>query len=318
MFWQCRSIVDRADIVNARAPDYTGLCGAFWAKRKRKPLFLSIVADSHGYARDLPTRLTGLLRWGLRAHFKLYCHFERAACRNALVFAQGRPVFEQYRANPRARLCISASHSESDIVASRDVSVEGKPFHIVAIGRFVSVKGHNDLIAAIALMRAQDPSREYLLTVVGEGPNHDSYVALARQVGISNALRLPGQLARADVFALLDSADAFCLPSLSEGTPKVLLEAMARGVPVVATAVGGVETVVVNEVNGLLVAPRDPEAIAAALLRLAGDAALREKLRDSGLLEARAHTVEKEWGAMVEVVRAEFPQLWRDTEAQQC
>jgi glycosyltransferase involved in cell wall biosynthesis len=299
MFWQCRKIASKADVINGRVPDYTGICGAFWAKLQNKPLFLNIVDDWHNYSRDLPTRLNGLLRLGLKAHLKVYCAFERMFCRNTLVFAQGKSVFERYRNNPQTHFCVSSSHSIADIVGSRDVSMAKPTFHIVTIGRLVNVKGHRNLIEAVA----------------GEGPNSSAYSSLALALGIEEILQLPGQVGRKEVFELLDTADAFCLPSLSEGTPKVLLEAMARGIPVVATRVGGVESVVEDGATGLLIEPNDPHLIADALHRLATDAALRQRLCNNGLSRAHKHTIEKEWTSMVETVRATFPRAWNNAGA---
>jgi glycosyltransferase involved in cell wall biosynthesis len=80
------------------------------------------------------------------------------------------------------------------------------------------------------------------------------------------------------VLELLAGADAFVLPSLHEGLPVTLMEATSLGLPIVATAVGGVPQILTHEVNALLVPPGDPRALADAMGRLAGDLALRERL----------------------------------------
>jgi glycosyltransferase involved in cell wall biosynthesis len=319
MFLQSKAIVAQADIVNARMPDYTGVCGAYWARRLGRPLFVNLVDDWHAYGERLPTRLRGPLREALRAHFRLYCALERRMCRDALVFAQGDSILAQYRGHPDLHPLVSSSHGNVNVLAGRDVSAPAGSLHVVSIGRLVSVKGHEFLLRALARLRELDPARGYRATIAGDGPRLADHRRLAGELGLGDAVRFAGQLGREEVFGLLDSADLMCHPSLGEGTPKVLLEAMARGVPVVATDVGGVSTVVRDGLTGLLVAPGDAEALAQAMLRVASDARLRQGVVDRGLAEARLHTAEKEWGAMLATVKARFPQLdWRAGGADAC
>ncbi len=92
------------------------------------------------------------------------------------------------------------------------------------------------------------------------------------------------------------------LPSLSEGTPRVLVEARAFGCPVVATRVGGIPTSVTDEVDGLLVPPSDPDALTHAMSRLMTDATLHARLKQAGIARARRHTVEAFVSTMAEEV----------------
>jgi glycosyltransferase involved in cell wall biosynthesis len=89
--------------------------------------------------------------------------------------------------------------------------------------------------------------------------------------------------------------DAFVLPSLTEGTPMALLEAMATGVPVLASAVGGVPAVISNGENGLLVPPADVPALANAMQTVLSSGRLREKLSEGGLATVREHYGVSEW-----------------------
>ena len=93
---------------------------------------------------------------------------------------------------------------------------------------------------------------------------------------------------RPDVAALLMDCDAFVLPSLSEARPRSIIEAMCLGLPVIATAVGGIPTLVEPEVTGILVVPADPDALATALDRLASSAELRRQLGEAGRQRAEA------------------------------
>ena len=99
------------------------------------------------------------------------------------------------------------------------------------------------------------------------------------------------------------SHDMYVLPSLSEGTPRTLIEARAFGCPVVATRVGGIPTSVEHEVNGLLVAPRDADQLAGAMERVLNDDPLRERLSKTGFEYAQQHTVEKFADELIEELR---------------
>jgi glycosyltransferase involved in cell wall biosynthesis len=96
-----------------------------------------------------------------------------------------------------------------------------------------------------------------------------------------------------ELFQAFADADVLLLPSRSEGTPRVLNEARAFGCPVVASRVGGITTSVEHEVDGLLVPPDDPEALAAATLRLLEDAELRRRMIEIGKLRMRERTIER-------------------------
>jgi sugar transferase (PEP-CTERM/EpsH1 system associated) len=144
--------------------------------------------------------------------------------------------------------------------------------HIVigTVARVQDVKNHKGLVEAFALLREQLPAyRERLrLSILGDGPLYAKVRAQVEQAGLSGVVWMPG--ARADVADLLHSFDIFTLPSIAEGTPVSLLEAMACGLPVVASKVGGIPEVVSDGVHGALV-PVDARALADALARYVQD-----------------------------------------------
>jgi glycosyltransferase involved in cell wall biosynthesis/protein-tyrosine-phosphatase len=136
---------------------------------------------------------------------------------------------------------------------------------IGTVGRLVPVKGHVDLIRAIALALPRMPHAK--LVIAGDGPLLGELTAMVGRLGIDQTCIFTGH--RADVHHLLAAMDVFVLPSLSEGIPMALLEAMSLGVPVVATRVGGIPEVVRDRVTGLLVPAGDDRALAEACLQLA-------------------------------------------------
>lgn len=119
------------------------------------------------------------------------------------------------------------------------------------------------------------------LVVAGDGPERVALERQTRELGLDGCVSFLGSVPREQVLRLFHAADASVLPSAWENFPHTVVEALAVGCPVIATAVGGVPEVVKDGVNGLLVQPGDPAALGAAILRFFEDDALRARLRDA-------------------------------------
>lgn len=174
------------------------------------------------------------------------------------------------------------------------------------VGRAQAVKDQGTLLRAFAHVRRQEPAlaADLRLVVVGGGPLQGELQALARAEGIADLAWLPGP--RADVPDLLRAMDLFVLPSLNEGISNTILEAMASGVPVIATGVGGNLELVSEGATGAFFPPGDT----AALARLIADAA-RDRERRRALGRAARATAEQRFGleAMVASYQAVYDQL---------
>lgn len=157
---------------------------------------------------------------------------------------------------------------------------QGTGNQLLFVGRLAEVKGVSVLLEALAEVRKTHP--EVHLTVIGDGPERPRFEALARQHGLEQAVTFAGYRSQAEVAAQLAATDVFVLPSYAEGVPVTLMEALAAAVPVVATQVGGVSELVDDGVNGFIVHPGDPAPLADRLIRLIGDAGLRQRLGDAG------------------------------------
>jgi len=154
----------------------------------------------------------------------------------------------------------------------------GGTVRIGCVARLSEEKRHCDLIrAAATVIRRGTPLR---LTLVGDGPLRSPLQALARETGIAEHVEFLGQ--RVDVPELLRTFDAFALASRSEGLPLTVLEAMATGLPVIATDVGGLSEVVRHGETGLLVRSGDVTALADALQTVASDSEFRSKAGRAG------------------------------------
>jgi glycosyltransferase involved in cell wall biosynthesis len=143
---------------------------------------------------------------------------------------------------------------------------------VLSVGRLSSEKGHADLIRAMAQVRGMCDFQTILL-VAGEGPERVRLEELCTRLGVADSVRMLGY--QRDVAACYQVADVFALPSYSEGSPNVLLEAMDAGVPIVATAVGGVGEMIRDGEHGLLVPAGDVEGLARGVVALLTNAELR-------------------------------------------
>lgn len=187
-------------------------------------------------------------------------------------------------------------------------AVDGRPFAnlppriggftLITIARLAPVKGVDVAIRALAQVCRSHPQAR--LIVVGDGPARNDLEQLCRELELDPSVQFTGALPIDSVARHLGAADVCVLGSRTEGLPHVALEAMAAGTPLVATRVGGTPEVVADGVNGLLVPPDDPLAMAQAILRLFDDPALAERLTQAG----RATLERFSWPRLVDAYEA--------------
>jgi glycosyltransferase involved in cell wall biosynthesis len=227
--------------------------------RKKRPW----VAFHHGHTRaDFRVRLyEGLDRWSLRAPTQVV-----AVCG---AFAQqlvgmGVPREKIVVLHGSVELAPERNFSFEDLQAKKArLGISGTERIVLAIGRLSKEKAYPDLVTAIAELRRLHPALPVRLIILGEGPERPTIEAAIRSAGLERGVSLPGHMR--DVSPYYEVADVLAISSLSEGSPNVLLEAMAASVPVVASAVGGIPEIVTDQQQALLVHPRDPRALADAL-----------------------------------------------------
>ncbi len=182
------------------------------------------------------------------------------------VVAVSGPIAQSLRARgvPSQRLAVitNAWQASAAPVAREEArQLLGLPadgFALGWVGRFVPEKGPDVLAGALRAL----PDRDWMAVLAGDGPQWQDVRASLDQAGLAQRVLMPGAIA--DVARLLKAFDLFVLSSRTEGTPIALLEAMAAGVPVVATAVGGVPDVV-GDSEALLIPPDAPAALAQAI-----------------------------------------------------
>ena len=207
---------------------------------------------------------------------------------------------------PRAGVLVAAEHRRrtliEDGVAPKDIAVipnavrlprqpksdyrlaTGEPVTIVSHGRLHAKKGYGILIAAIGLLARS--GIDCRCRVAGEGPEREGLMAEIARESLGEKVTLPGWTD--SVADFLARGDIFVLPSFQEDFPLAVLDAMASGMPIVASAIDGPKDFLVEGETALLVPPGDPAALAQALARLIGDDALRETLGRAARAEAIA------------------------------
>jgi glycosyltransferase involved in cell wall biosynthesis len=160
------------------------------------------------------------------------------------------------------------------------------PVQALFMGVVGTRKGVYDLLPALALARQSAPG---LALVLGGNGEVDAARARAEALGLGGHARFLGWVAGADKARALAAAQIYVLPSHNEGLPVSILEAMAQGLPIIATRVGGIPELVRHGIDGLLVEPGDVPALAQALATMANDAALRRRCGDAGRARVAAH-----------------------------
>ena len=168
------------------------------------------------------------------------------------------------------------------------------------LAALVPHKDHDTLLAAALLVSQRNGQSSFL--IAGEGPEGPRLAQSIRRMGLAGKVFILGQVP--DPAQLLKTLDLFVLSSWGEGMGSVLLEAAACGPAIAATTAGGIPEVVADQRSGLLVPPRDPEALAGALLRLLKDAGLRRRLSERARQDLRDFGLQRMARQMEEVYAA--------------
>jgi glycosyltransferase involved in cell wall biosynthesis len=259
------------------------------------------IAFHHGYTTtDLKMRAYNQLdRWSLRAAHRVITVSHAFACqlaRRGLPLERIRVLHNSVGVGQDARV---RDEEVRNLRAS--LRMTGDECVVLAVGRLSREKAHIDLVTALDHLRHTSEINVRLI-IAGDGPERQRIECAAHSLGVNDRLTLVGQVSNIGVYYAM--ADALVLPSHSEGSPNVLLEAMAAGVPVVATAVGGVPEIVTHSENALLVSPHDPRAMAAAIGRILIDRQLAGKLAANAYASiVSRHSPERRLRSLVEIYR---------------
>ena len=271
-------------------------CLILWAmaRLRRRPV---IFLDRQDLIARAQLRAPGAARraivFGARALVRAFVLLSR----NTLTFAVGGEMHRRYArpGAPAHTLLISlVREKDLDGVAARLLPGTEVPRRLLWVGRLDPDKGLEVLLDAFRMVNGRHPDQEWHLDLIGTGLIEKQITQRATDLGLARSVHLHGFVPFGpELNEHYDRATAYALPSNeSEGFPQVLIEAMARALPVIATAVAGIPYALHDGENALLLPPRDPHALAAAIERMLSDPALYRRCSENGLRFAREHTLE--------------------------
>jgi glycosyltransferase involved in cell wall biosynthesis len=298
-----RRSLDRVDTVWIFGPHPFSVALIGLALLHRKRVVLGVRQDTVSYYRArLPNRRWAPAMLPVRALDAFY----RLLARGMPAVVTGPQIARRYGGEGTRVLAMIESVVRSDEVAKspRDRDWRG-PIELLTVGRLDAEKNPLLLVDAFARLASRD-ARGWKLTWVGGGPMEETIRARAAELGVEASIELVGWVPFGPaLLELYARAHAFVHVSFTEGVPKVLVEALASAMPIVATDVGGVSELLDGGLAGLLVAPNDLEGLVEAVEKIANDPALRHEIVSHGLRRVRELTLEAQAGRVASFIAGE-------------
>lgn len=270
-------------------------------RRRRIPCFFEAVADpvfqfEHlmQYVFPLQQIALAVARWHEREMKLIARETPTVAVAKRLVEKLG---------NKRVRWLPASTVLQGEFYPREDTCTS-PPYRVLFVGALLPLKSVETIIDAIALVQRQ--GYEVHFSIVGDGTERQYLQSLAAEVLLPNTYQFHGYCSdprRLDQF--YRESDLFAMSSVTEGFPRVILEAMARGLPVVATDIVGIPDLVRHGETGLLVPPRNPQALSEAIIRVVEDGNLRRQLIAGGYRVAEEYTLENFLQRLLEFIRTQ-------------
>ena len=302
--------VKAIDVLHCRVPSPAAMFAFVLARRAGLPAWILIVGDLAALLPTMPYRGAKKLLWRGYTAFEEF-NVQWMADRS-LAFANGKALAEKHSRPSRQVHATTTTTIRMGDIASRIDTCRGEAIRILTVSRIDPRKGLRVLPEVIAGLRARgiNASLDIVGPAVG-GPGEDERDAIERdaeQRGLAEHVHLVGPVPLDQLLPLYRNYDLFVLPTLpGEGIPRVLLEAMTAGVPIVTTHVAGIPSLIEDEVNGLLVAAPTVAAVTDALARLVTEGGVRSRLIANGYDTARRFTLEAQAEKMLAEVSARLP-----------
>ncbi len=284
---------ERVEVIHA-----AGMKGILTARLAGRLTGVPVVAHLHDYM-PVSAMLIRPLRWtsGLAAHTLTVSREVASFAKETLNID---PAGTEVLANGMVIDEIEKTSAEDGVAFRKQIGITADAKVIGIIGRLVPVKGHDALLRAMPGVLAKVPSARLL--IIGDGPDRQILETRAHELGLSGYVFFAGQVT--DVYAALRAVDVCAMPSLSEGLPYALLEAMAMGKPVVASAVGGLAETLRHCENGVLVRPSDAQALTKALVSVLTDPLLVETIVRGGRKTIKTFDIASHIDRLVTIYRA--------------
>ncbi len=293
------------DVLHCRVPTPAAPFAFSFARMLGKPAFVLIVGDLRALLPTMP--YTGVKKIVWRA----YTEFEETALQwmadQSLAFANGRALTDKHSRPTHPVVQTTTTTISAADIATRTDTCGSRPVRILTVSRIDPRKGLRVLPAALEQLaeRGIDATVDIVGPSIGR-PGDDEKAAIeadAAARGVGSRVSLVGAVPLDQLLPLYRNYDVFVLPTLpGEGIPRVLLESMTAGMPVVATRVSGIPSLITHELNGLLVDEPTADNLAQAIARLVTDATLRRRIIANAYDTARSRTLESQAAKMMAVV----------------
>jgi glycosyltransferase involved in cell wall biosynthesis len=293
---------DQLDAINARGTAPLAYL-LWWLTRKRNVPFIYHFASDPFEILSSSPKYHGLFGNFARIAYNLEFQIQKIIMRKNYSFTSGEAIYERLKKyTPNIEPMITSSLTDDDYTL-RDDTCQSQPIRVLFVGNLRQEKGVDFLIDTIKILR--DKNRNVELDIVGDGIYRQTLTDQANRLGIQPFVHFHG-------FAVMgpalnthyNSADIFCLPSLSEGSPKVVLEALAHSLPVVATKVGNIPQMLDNGNRGILVPTQNAEALAQAIVTIIDNKEFRQRCIHEGFNFARQHHVSTFVARMADTMKA--------------
>lgn len=260
------------------------------AQDKSLPVVFHLVGDTKAVVVN-GKKYKGLIRWIAIKMADYDSIVMRKLLKNTPAMVNGSGLRRLYSPeNTKIKEIRTSTISMNEIEEPKN-KLRNKSVKLLFVGYLRHEKGLEYLLKAVKYLR--DLGMDLELSLVGDGDNREELENLTKKLHIEDLVRFKGYISFGDqLLNMYRESDIFVLSSISEGTPRVLIEAMSKGLPVIATDVGGIPYTIKDGYNGLLVPPKDSEAIAKSILRIYKNENMRSKLIDNGLSFAKENTLE--------------------------
>ncbi len=288
MYKVCKKIladIKNWDLIYLFLPGYPSAIAFLVNKLFHKPYFVYLASD---WVEESSVPLP----WGwtkkIKIFYPLYYTFtewveRKIVTGSILALTAGRLVYKKYEnyGLPVYETVPRLNWSDLSLYL-RDDTCQETPIRLLFVGYLLPSKGLNYLIKAASIL-AKRGSLDFMLVIVGAGPERKELEDLILSLNLSEKVRFLGHVPNGpDLFNIYRKSDIFILPTLGEGFPRVLYEAMSQSIPIITTNVSGIPYKMRHEENALLIPPMNPEAIADAVERIIKDSKLRKRLINNG------------------------------------
>ncbi len=295
-----KSVKD-SDIVFLRLPAINGFLVAILALLYNKPIVCYVVGSEENVVETGSKYRSTTKKLALNIA-RIHSFFYKKILKHSkVVFFLSSELKNEFGSENKNSYLTFTSLVEKKDILLRNNTFQSNGITLLYVGRLSHEKGLDYLIHAVVDL-IQDGFKVKLL-VCGGGPEKARMEIISGKLGLDSVIEFLGHVPFGeDLDKVYLRSDIFILPSFSEGVPKVLLEAMAKGLPIIATNVGGIPVIIKNEENGILIQPKSSEAIVHAVKRVIEKPKLRKKLIKNGYGFVEEHTAEKQAKRIAEII----------------